>query len=146
MSNSQDSSYESDKQNLRSQEKDSRANELETIANTSGTSMLASSRIRRRRVANPDDPIVQPPPRGPRGGPWPGPNYIGIQGRTAIVQGQVFLVAIILIIQLWLVTDALYELLSGRTSLLAWLALASAIGFALALLVSYWPRRRIEGS
>ena len=145
MSSTQDSSYEGNEQNLRSQEKDSRANELETIGNTGGTSMLAS-RTQRRRVANPDDPIVQRPPRGPKGGPWPGPNYLGLQGRTAIVQGQVFLVAIILIIQLWLVTVALFELLSGRTSLLGWLALASAIGFILALIISFWPRRRIEGS
>jgi hypothetical protein len=146
MSNSEDSDYKGNEQNLRSQEKDTRANELETIGNTGGTSMLASARTRRSRVANPDDPIVQRPPRGLHGGPWPGPNYVGLQGRTAIVQGQVFLVAIILIIQLWLVTDALYELLSGRTSLLAWLALASAIGFILALIISFWPRHRIEGS
>ena len=145
MSSTQDSSYEGNEQNLRSQEKDSRANELETIGNTGGTSMLAS-RTQRRRVANPDDPIVQRPPRGPLGGPWPGPNYVGLQGRTAIVQGQVFLVAIILIAQLWLVTDALYELLSGRTGHLLWLALASALGFVLALIISFWPRRRIEGS
>src|SRR5437660_140756 len=112
MSNTQDSGYEGNEQNLLSQEKDSRINELETIENAGGTSMLTSSLTQRRRVANPDDPIVQRPPRGPHGGPWPGPNYIGLQGRTAIVQGQVFLVAIILIIQLWLVTDALFELLS----------------------------------
>jgi hypothetical protein len=71
---------------------------------------------------------------------------VGLQGRTAIVQGQVFLVAIILIAQLWLVTDALFELLSGRTGLLGWLALASGIGFVLALIISLWARRRIEGS
>jgi hypothetical protein len=146
MSNTKDSGYEGNEQNLLSQQKDSRANELETIGNTGGTSMLTSSRVQRRRAANPDDPIVQRPPRGPHGSPWPGPNYVGLQGRTAIVQGQVFLVAIILIIQLWLVTDALFELLSGRTSLLAWLALASALGFVLALIISLWPRRRNEGS
>jgi hypothetical protein len=146
MSNTQDSSYEGNEQNLRSQEKDSQANELGTIGNSGGTGMLTGARTQKRRVANPDDPIVQRPPRGPKGGPWPAPNYLGLQGRTAIVQAQVFLVAIILIIQLWLVTDALYELLSGRTSLLAWLALASAIGFILALIISFWPRHRIEGS
>ena len=146
MSSTQDSSHEGNEQNLRSQEKDTRANELETIGNTGGTSMVTDARTSRRRVANPDDPIVQRPPRGPKGGPWPGPNYVGLQGRAAIVQGQVFLVAIILIAQLWLVTDALYELLSGRIDPLLWLALASAIGFILALIIFFWPRRRIEGS
>lgn len=42
-----------------------------------------------------------------------------LQGRIALVQGQVFIVAIIVIAQLWLVTDALYELLSGRVASLA---------------------------
>lgn len=145
MSNMKDSAYEGNEQNLLSQEKDSRANEQETIGNTGGTSMLTSRRTQRRRVANPDDPIVQQVPQGPHG-PWPGPNYIGSQGRTAIVQGQVYLVAIILIIQLWLVTLALYELLSGRIGILIWLAIASALGFAFALIISLWPRRRVEGS
>jgi hypothetical protein len=97
-----------------------------------------------RRRANPDDPPVKPPPRGPRG-VMPGPNLLGLEGRIAIVQGQVFLLAVILIAQLAIITDALYELLSGRTGLLGWLALASGIGFALALAIVFWPRRRIEG-
>jgi hypothetical protein len=96
-----------------------------------------------RRRANPDDPPVKPPPRGPRG-LMPGPNFLGLEGRIAIVQGQVFLLAVILIAQLAIITDALYELLSGRTGLLGWLALASGIGFALALALVFWPRRRIE--
>ncbi len=95
--------------------------------------------------ANPDDPPVRRPVQGPKG-PLPGPNYLGLQGRTAIVQGQVYIVAVIVIVQLWLVTDALYELLSGRSSSLGWLTFASVIGFALALLVAFWPRRRVEGS
>lgn len=95
--------------------------------------------------ANPDDPLVRRPPRGPKG-PLPGPNYIGLPGRTAIVQGQVFLVAVILIAQLWLVTIALYELLSGHLNTLGWLALVSFIGFVLALVITFWPRRRIEQS
>lgn len=106
-------------------------------------------RMRRPRVqfppsANPDDPKVERPPQGAHG-PRPGPNYLGIPGRTAIVQGQVFLVAAIVIVQLWLITDALYELLSGRASLLGWVTLASGLGFVLALVVTFWPRRRIEG-
>jgi len=96
-----------------------------------------------QRVANPDDPPVHRPPMGPDG-PWPAPFYLGLPGRTAIVQGQVFLVAVILIAQLWLITDALYELLSGRPGFLGWLALASGIGFVLALIITFWPRRRIE--
>ncbi|GLV58677.1 hypothetical protein KDH_55070 [Dictyobacter sp. S3.2.2.5] len=99
----------------------------------------------RPRKANPDDPPVQRPPVGPRG-PIPGPNFLGLEGRIAIVQAQVFLLAMIVIAQLWLVTDALYELLSGRTADLGWLALASGAIFALALLITFWPRRRIEGS
>lgn len=92
--------------------------------------------------ANPDDPPVQRPPRGRRG-PLPGPHFLGLEGRIAIVQGQVFLLAVIVIAQLWLVTDALFELLSGRTASLGWLTLISGIGFALALVITFWPRRRI---
>jgi hypothetical protein len=99
----------------------------------------------RRPKANPDDPPVRRPAQGPKG-VLPGPNYLGLQGRTAIVQGQVYLVAVILIVQLWLITDALYELLSGRSNPLIWLALSSLIGFAIALLVAFWPRQRIEES
>ena len=92
--------------------------------------------------ANPDDPPVRRPPRGPRG-PRPGPHFLGLEGRIAIVQAQVFLLVIILVVQLWIVTDALYELLSGRTTSLGWLALASGIGFVVALIVTLWPRRRV---
>ena len=91
------------------------------------------------RKADPDDPNVRRPPRGPRG-PWPGPNFLGLEGRIAIVQGQIFPLAVILTAQLAIVTDALYELLSGRSERLGWLALASGIGFALALLIVFWPR------
>ena len=96
-----------------------------------------------RRKANPDDPPVKPPPRGPRG-LMPGPNFLGLEGRIAIVQAQVFLLAVILVAQLWLITAALYELLSGRTAGLGRLALASGIGFILALVITIFPRRRIE--
>jgi hypothetical protein len=96
-----------------------------------------------RRKANPDDPAVIRPPQDARG-PRPGPHFLGLEGRIAIVQGQVFLLAIILVVQLWLITDALYELLSGRRASLGWLALASAIGFAVALLIFLWPRRSVE--
>ncbi len=95
--------------------------------------------------ANPDDLPVQRPPQGPHG-PRPGPHFLGIPGRAAIVQGQVFLVALIVIVQLWLITDALYELLSGRVGLLGWLTLVSFLGFVAALVVTFWPRRRIEGN
>ncbi len=95
------------------------------------------------RKANLDDPPTQRPPGGPRG-PLPGPNFLGLEGRIAIVQGQVFLLAVIVIAQLWLITDALYELLSGRAASLGWLALASGLAFALALVITLWPRRRIE--
>ena len=109
------------------------------------TNMGAHPRAHQWHVANPDDPPVHRPPQGPHG-PLPGPNYSGLPGRTAIVQGQVFIVAVIVIAQLWLITDALYELLSGRSSNLGWLALVSGLGFVLALIVTFWPRRRIEES
>ncbi len=98
---------------------------------------------RRRPVANPDDPPVVRPPRGPRG-PLPGPNYRGLSGRIAIVQGQIFIVAVILIVQLWLITVALFDLLSGQPSILAWLALVSFVGFIVSLIVYFWPRRRVD--
>ncbi|HTK08715.1 MAG TPA: DUF6755 family protein [Ktedonobacteraceae bacterium] len=94
--------------------------------------------------ANPDDPPVHRPPQGPQG-PRPGPSYIGIPGRTAIVQGQIFLVAVIVIVQLWLVTNALNELLSGHTTHLGWLTLVSFLGFLLALIITFWPHHHIEG-
>ncbi|SRR5579884_909588 len=100
----------------------------------------------RRRSANPDDPPVRRPPSTERG-PRPGPHYLGLAGRTAIVQGQVFLVAVLLILQLWLITDALYNLLSGNPpAVLGWLTLISALCFVLALIIAFWPRRRIKGT
>lgn len=98
-----------------------------------------------RRKANPDDPPVQRPPEG-RNGPWPAPNFLGIEGRIAIVQGQVFILAMLLVAQLWLITDALYEFLSGRLTNLPWLAVASGGCFVIALVVTVWPRRRIKES
>jgi hypothetical protein len=74
----------------------------------------------------------------------PGPNYRGSSGRIAIVQGQIFIVAVILIVQLWLITVALFDLLSGQASILAWLALVSFVGFIVSLIVYFWPRRRID--
>ncbi len=114
------------------------------MSKSAETGRVAHSRVQ-QHVANPDDPPVHHPPLGPHG-PLPGPNYLGLPGRTAIVQGQVFLVAFILIVQLWLITDALYELLSGRSGDLGWLALASGLGFVLALVAAFWPRQRIEGT
>lgn len=107
--------------------------------------MSVNNMRRPERKANPDDPPVQRPPQGPEG-PRPGPNFLGLEGRIAIVQGQLFLLAILLIIQLWLVTDALYELYSGRSSSLGWLTLVSGLCFVLALIIFFWPRRRVRGS
>jgi hypothetical protein len=97
-----------------------------------------------RHAANPDDPAVKLPTRGPNGEFLPGPNYLGLEGRNAIVQGQVALVVIIFIAQLLIVTAALYDLLSGHTETLLWLALCSGVGFVLAFIIVFWPRRRIE--
>ncbi len=114
------------------------------MSRSTATGRRRPSRVPHAPLANPDDPQVRRPPQGPHG-PRPGPNYLGIPGRTAIVQGQVFLVAAIVVVQLWLITDALYELLSGRVSLLGWLTLVSFLGFVLSLIVTLWPRRRLEG-
>ncbi len=94
--------------------------------------------------ANPDDPIVRRPPVDARG-PRPGPDFRGAPGRVAIVQGQVYLVGVILIAQLFLVTTALYELLSGRTALLWWITLAQLAGFVITLVIALWPRQRVRG-
>jgi hypothetical protein len=60
----------------------------------------------------------------------------------AIVQGQVYIVGVILVLQLWLITTALFELLSGRTQSLWALTITSGLGFIIALIVALWPRRR----
>ena len=104
---------------------------------------MNSNNVQYGQKANPDDPPVKRPPLGPRG-VLPGPNYLGLPGRNAIVQGQVYIVAVVMIIQLLIITYALFELLSGRSGTLLWLALVSLIGFAVALFVAYWPRRSIE--
>lgn len=106
--------------------------------------MGLAHRAGQRPVANPDDPPVQRPQRGPHG-PLPGPRELGSPGRVAIVQGQVFLVGVILVAQLWLITDALFSLLSGHPQDLGWLTLASGAGFVIALVVWLWPRRRTRG-
>lgn len=105
---------------------------------------LTPRRVLHQQSANPDDPPVHRPPQGPHG-PLPGPIFTGSPGRVAIVQGQIFIVAIIVIAQLWLITDALYEWLSGRPQYLGWLVLVSGVGFVVALIVWRWPERRISG-
>lgn len=114
-------------------------------AMTGGTRLSAERRqlLLQRRLANVDDPVMRRPPSDERG-PRPGPNFRGAQGRVAIVQGQVYLVGAIVITQLFLITTALYELLSGRTALLWWIAFVSLIGFLLALLIALWPRRSVK--
>ncbi|HEU5440196.1 MAG TPA: hypothetical protein VFU88_12980 [Ktedonobacterales bacterium] len=108
-----------------------------------GTERAAAERryMLQHRVANPGDPPVRRPPRG-GAGPMPGPDFTGAPGRVAIVQGQVYLVGVILVTQLVLCTLALYELLSGRAGTLWWIAGLSLAGFLIALLVALWPRRR----
>lgn len=100
--------------------------------------------MRQRRVANPDDPLVEQPLHGARG-PLAGPDEPNLPGRMAIVQGQVYIVGVILIAQLLLITTALYELLSGRPDTVWWIAGASLAGFIIALIVAIWPRQRVLG-
>lgn len=100
---------------------------------------LERERMRQRHVANPDDPPVPPPLRDHHGRvPAPDSYFLG---RMAIVQGQVYIVGVILVVQLWLVTTALFELLSGRPQSLWGLTITSGIGFVIALVVALWPRR-----
>ena len=98
----------------------------------------------RRHTANLDDPIARRP-RSDQRGPHPGPDFRGSVGRVAIVQAQVYLVGAIMITQLFLITTALYELLSGKTAQLWGIAAASLVGFLIALLISLWPRRAVKG-
>lgn len=101
-------------------------------------------RMLQRHIANPDDPVVRRPRYGPAG-PVPGPTDQGSPGRTAIVQGQVYIVAVIVIVQLFLVTVSLNELLSGRTAPLWGITAVSFAGFLITLLVNFWPRRIVKG-
>ena len=94
-------------------------------------------------MANPDDPPVVRVRQGAKG-PQPEPYFPGLPGRGAIVEGQVFVVAFIFIAQLWLVTEALYQLLSGQRGALGWIALASFLGFVIALIVWRWPSHHLE--
>jgi hypothetical protein len=96
----------------------------------------------RAGMANPDDPFPPQPPLDARAYAS-GADHQGALGRVAIVQAQVYLVGAIVIAQLFLITTALYELLSGHTAVLWWIALAALIGFLLALVIALWPRRRI---
>lgn len=109
-----------------------------------GTTLSASERLRMRqeRPANLDEP---PPPIPPPGEARTAASLAGSPGRLAIVQGQVYIVAVILIAQLWLVTTALFELLSGNIVVLWPIAIASFVGFLIALLVFFWPRQRSKG-
>lgn len=102
--------------------------------------------MRRRSLANPDD--YPPHDATNAGNARPrrvGPDFTGTPGFVAIVQGQVYLVAAILILQLFLITVGLFELLSGRTDILWWLAGASLVAFLVTLVITLWPRRRIVG-
>jgi hypothetical protein len=99
-------------------------------------------RMRRERSANPDDPA---PPIPPPGQARIAASLMGSPGRLAIVQGQVYIVGVILVAQLWLITAALFELLSGNVAVLWPMAIASFIGFLIALIVFFWPRQRSKG-
>ena len=103
-----------------------------------------AQRLLRLHLANPDDPPVVRPPAN-RAGPRPGPNYLGAPGRVAIVQGQVYLVGVMMVAQLVLITIGLFELLSGHGRILWFITAASFVLFLIALIVYLWPRRRIEG-
>lgn len=90
---------------------------------------------------NPDDPPVNVPL-----GSQPGPDYSNAPGRLALVQGQVYIAGALLVAQLWLITTALYELLSGnRGAILWWMTAASLACFLITVVVWRLPRRRAQG-
>jgi hypothetical protein len=111
---------------------------------TGASGIFHAPRQRQRRQANPDDPYLRRPRQG-RYGPLPGPDYLGAPGRVAIVQGQVYIVGLILVAQLFLVTVALYQLLSGQQQTLWAIMGISFAGFIIALVVTLWPRQRSQG-
>ena len=84
---------------------------------------------------------MKEPRSGPVGPGLPGrvPADPGHPGRVAAVQAQVILAAMVVIGQLWLVTEALDQLLSGRAAQVWPLAAAStlALGFVLVVLRAY---------
>jgi hypothetical protein len=77
--------------------------------------------------------------------PLLGPEQPGLPGRIAIVQGQIYIAGVIVVAQLFLITTALFELLSGHPEPLWWIAGASLAGFLIALVVAIWPSRRVRG-
>ena len=75
-------------------------------------------------------------------GPRPPASDIEVApGRIAIAQGQVYIIGGLLVIQLFLITTALLELLSGRYQILWEMAVGSLGIFIVALVVALWPRR-----
>ena len=123
------------------------------IEDTPGAELMAGGtrldpvlarRMLQRHIANPDDPVVRRPRHGPAG-PVPGPNDQGSPGRAAIVQGQVYIVAVVVIVQLFLVTVSLNELLSNQTASLWGITAISFVTFLVALLVNFWPRKIVKG-
>ena len=61
------------------------------------------------------------------------------------MQGQVYIVGVMMVAQLLLITIGLFELLSGHGRILWWITAASFALFVIALIVYFWPRRRVEG-
>jgi hypothetical protein len=102
-----------------------------------------AEQMRKYHLANPDDAAGFAATPIERTTSLRGPDFTGAPGYVAIVQGQVFLVATLLITQLFLITVALFELLSGKRDILWWLAGASLLAFLLALLITLWPRKRV---
>lgn len=109
-----------------------------------GGTALGAERMRYMLSAhkgNPDDPALNVPL-----GALPGPDYSNAPGRLALVQGQVYIAGVILVAQLWFITLALFELLSGnRGAILWWMTLASFILFLITVVVWRLPRRRAQG-
>jgi|SRR5579862_6918894 len=93
-------------------------------------------------------PRVRRSRRAARRPPGPRPPASDVEvapGRIAIAQGQVYITGALLIVQLFLITTALYELLSGQPQTLWGIAGASLLAFIVALVVAIWPRRVRDG-
>lgn len=63
-------------------------------------------------------------------------------GRVALVEAQLLLVITVVVLQLWLLTVALEELLAGHAEGVWWLVAFSGLGFLAALLVLAARRER----
>lgn len=95
-------------------------------------------------VANPDDTPVKRLPRD-RHGVIAGPHYQALPGRIAITQTQTIMLTLLVIAQLWILTQSLIDSLSGRGADLSGLGIASILCFILGAIVVWLGSRSSRG-